>query len=108
MPETITLTAADAGVSRDAAVGQKVVLQLNENPTTGYRWALDATPPKAIENLVSQYVATPGGAIGGGGKREFSFTTSAPGEIHLRLKLWREWQGEDSATQRYEFTLKVR
>lgn len=108
MPETITLTAADAGVSRGAVVGQNVVLQLNENPTTGYRWALDATPPNAIENLASEYLATPGGAIGGGGKRKFSFTTKAPGDIHLRLKLWREWQGEDSATQRYEFTLQVR
>lgn len=108
MPETITLTAADAGVSRDAVVGQNVVLQLNENPTTGYRWALDAKPPNAIENLASEYLATPGGAIGGGGKRKFSFTTKAPGDIHLRLKLWREWQGEDSATQRYEFTLQVR
>ena len=108
MPETITLTAADQGVAQDAVVGQNVLLQLDENPSTGYRWALEASPPEAIEVLATRWVARAGGGVGAAGKREFQLRTKAPGEIRLNLKLWREWLGEASATHRYEFILRVR
>ena len=108
MPETIALTAADQGVTRDAVVGQNVLLQLAETPSTGYRWALQASPPEAIEILATRWVAPAGAGAGAAGRREFSLRTKAPGEIRLNLKLWREWQGDSSATHRYEFALRVR
>jgi len=107
MPETITLTAADQGV-RDAAVGQNILLQLEETPSTGYRWALEASLPEAIEVLATPWAAPAGSGIGATGRREFHLRTKAPGEIRLSLKLWREWQGEASVTHRCEFVLRVR
>lgn len=108
MSETVTLTMADQGVARDAVVEQNVLLQLEETPSTGYRWTLEASPPEAIEILAIRWVAPTGGGVGAAGKREFSLRTKAPGEIRLSLKLWREWQGESSATSRLEFILRVR
>lgn len=106
MEQTLLLTVADEGSSREAKVGQPVTLRLEENPTTGYRWSLSAEPASAVEMLDSPY--TPGGtAPGAGGMREFHLRTLAPANVHLHLKLWREWQGEGSAVERREFVLQV-
>lgn len=107
MPETITLTAADQGVARDAVVGQSVLLQLVETPSTGYRWALEVSHPETIEILATRWVAPAGSGVGAAGMREFHLRTKVPGEIRLSLKLWREWQGEASVTHRCEFILRV-
>jgi inhibitor of cysteine peptidase len=108
MPETVSLTAADQGVTRDAVVGESVLLQLAETPSTGYRWALEASPPEAIEMLATRWVTPAGAGVGAAGRREFSLRIKAPGEIRLNLKLWREWLGDSSVAHRYEFVLRVR
>jgi inhibitor of cysteine peptidase len=101
------LTRADQGLPRDVAVGESVSLQLAENPSTGYRWSMAASPPDAVEIIETRWIAPAGGRVGAEGKREFRVRIKAPGEIRLNLKLWREWQGESSVIQRYEFILRA-
>ena len=55
MPQTLVLTEADQNSTRTAAVGQNVTIQLAENPTTGYVWALTAEPAKAADVTGSEY-----------------------------------------------------
>ena len=106
MPETLTLTDADQGASRSAVVGQDVMIRLAENPTTGYRWTLEADPATAVDVLDSPY--TPGGsAPGAAGTREFHLRTKAPGSVRLHLKLLRSWQGGGSAVESREFVLQI-
>jgi len=38
---TITLTRAEHGKSVEAQVGDRIIVSLDENPTTGFRWAID-------------------------------------------------------------------
>ncbi len=106
MPET-TLTAADNGRDIDLAVGDDVVVELRENATTGYRWAIDEPLPSGLSLLGSDY--EPGGtAPGAGGTRRFRLRASGPGSGALSLKLWREWQGDGSVTERFRVNLTVR
>ena len=106
MPETMTLTDADQGASHAVAVGQSVTIRLGENPTTGYRWTLDADPASAVESLGSEYTSG-GTAPGAAGTREFQLRAKAPGTVHLHLKLSRSWQGGGSPVESREFTLQV-
>ena len=107
MPNTITLTEADAGVTRALKVDQEVLLNLEETPSTGYRWFLEAEPSAAVENLGIQWNTPDAGGVGAAGRRVFHLRVLTPGEIQLRLKLWRQWQGDASVTRRLEFTLHV-
>lgn len=103
----IVLTLADDGTTRDATVGESVTLRLRETPSTGYRWNLEPSTPDAVEGLESRWIAAAGSAVGGEGERVFHLRLTAKGEVVLRLKLWREWQGEGSIVQRHEFILRV-
>lgn len=101
------LKCGDQGLASDVTVGETVLLQLAETPSTGYRWSIEASPRDTIEIIESRWIAPDGGGVGAEGKREFRIRIKAPGEIRLGLKLWREWQGEGSVTQHCEIILRV-
>lgn len=104
---TITsLTEADADTIRIVHLGDSVELLLPENPSTGYLWSIDIAPPEAAAVAASHWSAA-GAGVGAAGTREFVITIKEHGKMTLRAKLWREWQGEGSVTQRREFTLQV-
>src|SRR5260370_24543853 len=46
---TITLTQADKGKSITVHTGEEIVIMLPENPTTGYRWAIDRSEEHTSE-----------------------------------------------------------
>jgi inhibitor of cysteine peptidase len=45
--------------------------------------------------------------VGRGGQRVLTFKVQRTGIDQLRLKLWREWQGEPSIVERFTVTLQV-
>ena len=68
-PET-TLTRDDNGKIVEAKIGQTMIIELPENPTTGYVWTLKhRTGIVHLSN--SRCIAANESAIGGGGMRRF-------------------------------------
>lgn len=104
--ELHVITESASGSVVHAAVGQPVTIQLEEIPTTGYRWRLDPHPD--VDVASAEYTAHAASAIGGGGLRRFVLSARAPGDVVVRARLWREWQGEGSTIKRFEVTLRVR
>ncbi len=104
---THTLTDADKGKTIQVHQGDEIVIQLKENPTTGYRWAIDKTDDKVLASQNPDFSPTPGTGIGGSGTRIFTFIAHQPGTVHLQLKLWRSWIGDSSITDRYDVTITV-
>ena len=103
----ITLTEADNGRTIDVPQGAEVLIRLEENPTTGYRWAFDLDDDAVLAPQASDLASAPGAAVGGGGSRTFTFTAGQPGTAHLQFKLWREWEGDSSIVERYGVTIAV-
>ena len=101
------LTQADKGKTIDVHPGTQIVIHIQENPTTGYRWAIDQNNAAVLPLDSSNYATTSGGGAGGGGVRTFTFTAKQPGTVHLQLKLWRSWQGNSSITDRYDVIINV-
>jgi inhibitor of cysteine peptidase len=56
----------------------------------------------------SEYTPAAGVGVGGGGQRTFTFVAQKPGSVTLQLKLWREWEGDSSVTERFGVTINVR
>jgi inhibitor of cysteine peptidase len=101
----VTLSTADDGRTIVVATGQKVLLSLPENPSTGYEWSLDV--PDGVEVRRSGF--TPGGTprMGSGGEHLWELSAARPGEFAIAAKLWLPWQGDPSVRQPFRATLKV-
>ncbi len=101
----LVFTASACGNIIDVPANMPFVVELEENPTTGYRWDFEADP--GLEVVASDYTpAQPGGA-GGGGVRQVQFRADGPGQFVLRGKLWRSWAGEQSAIKTCEITVRA-
>lgn len=100
------LTAADNGRIVELPVGDEVALRLPENATTGYRWAIDSADANRVDIKEGQYVST-SEKMGGGGEAQWLIKAKAPGATSVKLKRWRQWEGESSVVERYEITLRI-
>jgi inhibitor of cysteine peptidase len=96
------LTKVDDGGVVAVAVGERIAIELPENPTTGYRWQLEGDAGIVV---VSGVHTPASGGVGGGGVRRFVLYADRPGQLGVRAKLWRAWSGEGSVLER--FTLAV-
>jgi inhibitor of cysteine peptidase len=100
-----TLTSQENGHHLQLSRGDTLRVVLRDISTTGYRWAIDALN-ESVLGLVNTDL-TPAGAVGGGGVRTIHFVANAPGQTQLRLKLWREWEGDRSVIERFEAAVTV-
>jgi inhibitor of cysteine peptidase len=101
------LTAADGNSTIHVQQGDGIVIVLPENPTTGYRWALDGRPGPAIRLDAGTYMQGEGGGVGSAGSRVFHVTVATAGSSEISLKRWREWEGETSVVERFSVTIVV-
>lgn len=101
------LTEADDGAALEAAPGDALVVRLNENPTTGYRWSLDALEGDVVTLGADEFERSEGAGVGGGGKRILTFSALRPGSADIGLTLRRRWEGDDSALERVRLSVRV-
>ncbi len=89
------ITQAHNGQSVTIAPGEPLSIELPENATTGFRWAVEpATTLRLLNDRQS-----PGSGVGAAGSRTLTF--SGRGVIHLSLR--REWEPQPMST----FSLNV-
>jgi inhibitor of cysteine peptidase len=91
----------------DVAVGDVIDLHLTENPSTGYRWEIDGIDQNIIHVRERAFRPAAVTDVGGGGTRAFEFAVLGGGETVLRLKHWRDWEGEKSVTERFTVTIRA-
>jgi inhibitor of cysteine peptidase len=103
----LTLTQADRGKSFEAHQDDVIIVRLPENPTTGYRWAIEEVDEEILEPEESDFSLSTDAGIGGGGERKLSFRAKKAGIAHLELKLARSWE-ESAGIDRYGVTIHVR
>ena len=101
----LVLTAADDGETLELRAGSEVVIQLPENPSTGYRWEIDTD--KVYVSVERQRFEQRADQVGGGGESSWVLRARTPGVTTVRLMLWRPWEGERAAIQRFVVTLRI-
>jgi inhibitor of cysteine peptidase len=105
--KTMLLTETDNDRTVDMHPGDTLRINLPENATTGYRWAIDHYDEDFIEALASEprYTAK---AIGSGGEVTFVFRVKQTGLGEIVLKHGRHWEVDSSVTRRFRIRLHVR
>jgi predicted secreted protein len=101
----VELTEADAGMERALAVGEEVVVRLEENRTTGFRWQM-ADLPDGMAMVDDGFEPPAPGRPGQGGVHCFRLRATGPGEYRLAAGLRRSWGG-DGPQRTVEFPIRV-
>jgi inhibitor of cysteine peptidase len=100
----INLTMSDSDSTVSLHKGDRVVLSLPENPSTGFRWILPDTD--AVEVLADANVAG-GPGIGAEGLRAITLRPTRPGPVALTILRRQEWESEETADARFVLKLDV-
>jgi inhibitor of cysteine peptidase len=104
----LVLTRADNNRTAELRVGERLEVRLPENPSTGFSWAVDENDRRLLALEDTAYaLPVEAGFIGARGQRTFSFTARQPGDVALKLKYWRVWEGDGSVTERLAVTLRI-
>lgn len=105
--DMLVVTRADNNRAAELRVGERLAVKLPENPSTGYAWAIDENENRLLALESTAYDAPTEGSIGARGRRVFIFSARQAGDVVLKLKYWRFWDGDASVTERYQVTLKL-
>jgi inhibitor of cysteine peptidase len=93
----------DAGRTVVVAPGDRVLLSLPENASTGYTWQVDDLPAGA-RVIEERYELPASGAIGSTSHHVFVLEPPSA-EGTLRLRHARPWMRDEGVLDRYEVTL---
>lgn len=93
--DTVELGFNAKGSSIELEKGDKIIILLDSNPTTGYSW----TPSKEIDTTVvslvsSEYIQTEKEKelVGAGGSEVFTFEAKNSGQTQIILNYQRPWE----------------
>lgn len=100
------VTLDDAAGSVKVPQGEQVTVTVSENPTTGYRWKVEAlTGPLSL--VSSDFDPAPDGRPGQGGTRTIVVHADRRGTGELRISYERSWQAGSAESERRTLTVNV-
>lgn len=104
----VTVQESDAGKSIAAKAGQTIVIRLESNRSTGYRWLLQ--PGSGVLESLSDASYTPRapGEVGEAGIETWSFRAQHSGQETLRFEYRRPWENGVQAAKTLSFPVTVR
>jgi predicted secreted protein len=74
------------------AVGEDLVVSLDESPSTGYAWSVISPTDETVLTWSTEYVPDEPVMPGSGGTRNHTFTGAAPGSAAIELHYARSWE----------------
>jgi inhibitor of cysteine peptidase len=82
--------------------GQALVIRLPENPTTGYRWAVDSCGAMQLDK--DEFFPI-GMGVGSGGTRQLQWRAESSGKHQISLVLQRSWEAPNMAIECFSLTV---
>jgi inhibitor of cysteine peptidase len=82
-----------SGERVEASSGDRIVIEIPENATTGYRWVVGEVPD-ALRLAEDEFVPPGSQQPGAGGQRRVTLVAEQPGEGTIALRLEQPWVGE--------------
>lgn len=93
------------GSTVELATGDTFRIKLNENPTTGYQWALETTD--GLEIMSDNFLPPATGLVGAGGIHEWDIKATASGTQQVTGVYSRSWENLTDSEQRFVLTVEV-
>jgi inhibitor of cysteine peptidase len=86
-------------------VGTRFSIELEENPTTGYKWSTPEFDQRSLALEADDYTPARGAALGGGGTRKFGFLVKSAGRTTIHLAYMRPWEKDAAPEAVFELTI---
>nr|WP_242693934.1 protease inhibitor I42 family protein [Proteiniclasticum aestuarii] len=110
----ISLTACSQFSPDDASnavsyEGKALIIELEENPTTGFSWSYtisDTDVIHLVEDVYTEDSEDPE-VVGGGGMHQYKFEGLSAGEATIIFDYFKSWEGEETAEDHVEYTVIV-
>ncbi|HYV38180.1 MAG TPA: protease inhibitor I42 family protein [Gemmataceae bacterium] len=108
--KTITLTDKDADAKVELAKGDKLVVKLAANTTTGFTWVIASKEDDKLLKSSGKpdYVAPEKKAVGAGGIQVFTFTTEGAGMIEVELHYKRTFEKDKAPAKTFKFKVTIK
>ena len=98
----------DAGRQVELAVGEKLLVTLESNPTTGFSWFVDEINERVlVQQGETEYEGSGPPIPGSGGTETFIFEAVGTGETTLVLIYHRPWEEGVDPIETYSVTIVV-
>jgi inhibitor of cysteine peptidase len=93
-----------SGEQVEASPGDRIVIEIPENATTGYRWVVDELPD-SLQLAEDEFIPPASDRPGAGGERRVTLVARQPGQAKVQLRLEQPWEGK--AADRFEALVTV-
>jgi inhibitor of cysteine peptidase len=111
-PGDLSLDASYSGKKVEVKVGNVVAVNLDSNPSTGFRWELAGISDEQVLQLLGQEFrqaeAGQSEMVGAGGQEVWTFKAVGEGEAELSLEYSRPWPGGEKAVETFRATVSVK
>jgi inhibitor of cysteine peptidase len=97
----------DNGALVQVRRGTRITIELNENPTTGYRWMTSSIDEAFLVPAGDDFVPPDQKSPGSGGLRRFFFRAKSAGSTALTLINKRAWQRDDQAVDTFNLAIRI-
>jgi inhibitor of cysteine peptidase len=97
----------DNGALVEVRRGAKITIELNENPTTGYRWMISSIDEAFLVPEGDAFVPPDHKSPGAGGLRRFFFRAKSAGSTALTLINKRAWQSDNQAVGTFKLPIRI-
>ena len=105
----VKVTSADNGHQLNASVGERIVVTLAGNPTTGYTWEAKDLDAGMLQQIGSaDFKSANPGLVGAGGTLTLTFKALKPGTTNLTLVYHRPWETAVAPLQSFTTTIIVK
>ncbi|HUT59766.1 MAG TPA: protease inhibitor I42 family protein [Phycisphaerae bacterium] len=107
----LVVTQDSSGKTVTLTTGQKLIIRLKANPSTGYSWTGPTIGGKAVMQegrvRLSQDPAA-AGRLGAGGAAELTLKAISPGKATVKLEYRRPWEKDKPAARTFSLTVEVK
>jgi inhibitor of cysteine peptidase len=101
------LVDVDNGTTVELAVGGTLVVDLEENVTTGLSWSVETTPAMLKATGDEQLAPGDTGVVGAAGRHVFTWEATTAGTGELTLVYARPWEMGVAPVKRFAVTVVV-
>jgi inhibitor of cysteine peptidase len=103
----VVMTEAQNNATVYVKQGNYIIVQLAENPTTGYQWNLTTTPGLVVTNDTYEPSDTSGKLVGSGGTRTWEMTAAEKGDQEIHAVYGRSWEPVTGSETTFSATVVV-
>ena len=104
----VELGADDNGTEIELEVGQKAVITLKSNPTTGFSWEMVESEDAVLKQFGEAEYEAESKLVGAGGAETLSFEAVEAGEMDLKLIYHRSWEEGIDPAEAFEVRVVVK